>query len=132
MVSFVQLRHFVALADTRSFSKAAEVLHLTQPALTRSIQALELALGQPVLERAGRRVELTPFGHDTLLKARKLVSDVQALSDQNPGSPTGRGSSLRLGLGSGPGAILMTPLVVHMARHHPRVRFDLAPEKWSS
>ena len=125
MVTLVQLRHFVALADARSFSKASEVLHLTQPALTRSIQALELSLGQPVFERAGRRVELTPFGHDALLKARQLVSDAQALSDQNLGAPKGRGALLRLGLGSGPGAILMTPLMVHMARHHPGVRFEI-------
>ena len=125
MVTLVQLRHFVALADARSFSKTSEVLHLTQPALTRSIQALELALGQAVFDRAGRRVELTPFGHEALIKARQLVSDAQALSDQNLDAPKGQGALLRLGLGSGPGAILMTPLMVHMARHHPRVRFEI-------
>jgi DNA-binding transcriptional LysR family regulator len=124
MVTLVQLRHFVALADARSFSKASAALHLTQPALTRSIQALELALGYPVFERAGRRVELTPPGHAALLKARQLVSDAQALSDQHVGAPETLGS-LRLGLGSGPGAILMAPLIVHMARHHPKVRFEI-------
>lgn len=125
MLTLVQLRHFVALADARSFSKASDVLNLTQPALTRSIQALERALGRPVFERAGRRVELTPFGHDALLRARQLVSDAQLMSDRNFGAPKGLGSRLRLGLGSGPGAILMTPLMVHMARHHPRVRFEI-------
>jgi DNA-binding transcriptional LysR family regulator len=126
MVTLAQLRHFVALADAGSFSKTAEVLHLTQPALSRSIQALEAALGRQVFNRVGRRIELTPFGQEALRRARQLVGDAQALSECRFGAMEEGGGRLRLGLGSGPGAMLMTPLMVHMARHHPRVQFEIA------
>ncbi|MFM2120437.1 MAG: hypothetical protein RL722_1905, partial [Pseudomonadota bacterium] len=50
-MTLVQLRHLVALAETASFSKAAARVHLTQPALSRSIQALEEELGQALVDR---------------------------------------------------------------------------------
>jgi hypothetical protein len=65
-MTLVQLRHLIALAHTGSFSKAAQAQFLTQPALSRSIRALEDELGLPLFDRVGRRVELTPFGHEPL------------------------------------------------------------------
>ena len=81
MMTLAQLRHLVMLAETRSFSRAADLLHLTQPALSRSIRALEDTLGQPVFDRIGRRIEPTAFGEEVLRRARQLVSDAQALAD---------------------------------------------------
>lgn len=126
MMTLAQLRHLVTLAETRSFSRAAELLHLTQPALSRSIRALEDTLGQPVFDRIGRRIEPTAFGEEVLRRARQLVSDAQALAECGVALGEGRTGSLRLGLGSGPGAMLMTPLLLHMARHHPRLQFEIA------
>ena len=56
-----QLDHFLAVVETQSFSRAADKLHLTQPALSRSIQALEEELGGPLLER-GKNKTLTALG----------------------------------------------------------------------
>ena len=61
-MTLVQLRHLASLAQTGSFRRSAEALFLTQPALSRSIQALEEELGQRLFDRIGWRSELTPFG----------------------------------------------------------------------
>ncbi|WP_157991659.1 LysR family transcriptional regulator, partial [Caldimonas tepidiphila] len=72
-MTLVQLRHLISLAESGSFSRSAEALCLTQPALSRSILALEQELGQPLFDRIGRRSELTPFGREALARARQLV-----------------------------------------------------------
>ncbi len=61
-MTLVQLKHFLELAANGSFSKSAERLYLTQPALSRSIKSLEDELGQSLFDRVGRKNELTPFG----------------------------------------------------------------------
>jgi len=62
MLTLTQLRHFVTLAEIGSFAQTARVVFLTQPALTRSIAALEEELGDRLFDRVGRRIILTPFG----------------------------------------------------------------------
>ena len=69
------LEHLLALADTGSFSRAAEKSHVTQSALSRSIQALETELGAPLIDRVGKRNELTPFGKAVAARARRMVLD---------------------------------------------------------
>ena len=110
-MTLVQLRHLIALADTGSFSSAAERVFLTQPALSRSIQSLEDELGATLFDRIGRRAELTPMGRDILERARLLVLDAQDLQDRARATALGRMGKLRVGMGSGPAALLMTPLL---------------------
>ena len=125
-MTLVQLRHLLSLAQTGSFSRSAEALFLTQPALSRSIRALEDELGQALFDRVGRRSELTPFGREVVARARLLVGAADDLRDSGAQLARGDAGSLRIGLGSGPGALLMTPLLMHMAKHHPRLRLDIA------
>lgn len=119
------LEHWLALAETGSFSRAAEKLHITQSALSRSIQALEDELGGPLVDRIGKRNELTPLGHSVLERARRIVHEASELKQGAAVLQQGGLGSLRLGLGSGPGAMLMTPWLVHMARHHPGVKVSI-------
>lgn len=125
-MTLVQLRHFIMLADSGSYAKASRLLHLTQPALTRSIQSLEEELGQPLFERLGRRIEITVFGNEVLDKARQLVSDADALKQSGRSMQTGLTGSVRIGLSSGPGAVLSVPLMLHMAQSHPKLHIELA------
>ena len=125
-MTLVQLRHFISLAKTGSFSKSAEALFLTQPALSRSIRALESELGQPLFDRIGRRSELTPFGREALARSRQLVEAAADLRDSAAQMAVGNSGTLRIGMGSGPGAMLMTPLLMHMARNHPRVQLEIS------
>ncbi|HXL77096.1 MAG TPA: LysR family transcriptional regulator, partial [Candidatus Eisenbacteria bacterium] len=77
-----QLRAFVEVAEAGHFGHAAEHLHLTQPALTQRIQALERELGLQLLERNARGVRLAPSGTVLLPHARRLIqTEDQALGD---------------------------------------------------
>ncbi len=67
-----QLRYFAAVAEERNLTRAAERLLITQPALSRAIQALERAVGVDLLIRRPRSLELTPAGHSLLQSARDL------------------------------------------------------------
>lgn len=119
------LEHWLALADTGSFSRAAEKLFITQSALSRSIQALEEELGGPLVDRIGKRNELTPLGRSVLARARRIVHEAAELRQGAAVMQQGEIGHLRLGLGSGPGALLMTPWLVYMARHYPGVKVSI-------
>lgn len=125
-MTLVQLRHLISLAESGSFSKSAQSLYITQPALSRSIRALEDELGMPLFDRIGRRIELTAFGREVVERAKQLVFEAGELRDSGRRMREGQGGVLRVGMGSGPGAMLMTPLLMHMATRHPKVRVVIA------
>lgn len=125
-MTLVQLRHLIALAEAGSFSKASHAVHLTQPALSRSIRALEDELGQPLADRVGRRIELTAYGHDVLERARRLIEDADEIGARAQRLRDGSAGALRIGMGSGPGAMLMTPLLQRTARAAPQWRVEVA------
>jgi DNA-binding transcriptional LysR family regulator len=125
-MTLVQLRHLIALADTGSFSRAAERVNLTQPALSRSIQSLEEELGAALFDRIGRRAELTPMGREILDRARLLVLDAQDLQERARATAKGRTGRLRVGMGSGPAALLAMPLLLQVAATRPQWRVEVA------
>ena len=69
-----QLRHVLALDQYRNFARAASALGLTQPALSRSIQALEKSIGGRLFDRDRTRVEPTPVGERLIAEARPLLA----------------------------------------------------------
>ena len=126
-MTLVQLRHLLSLARTGSFSRSAAALFITQPALSRSIGALEAELGQRLFDRVGRQSELTPFGREMAERASELVlaaDDLREHARRRGG--TGEQGLLRVGLGSGPGAMLMTPLLLRCAQQHPQLQLQVA------
>src|ERR1700755_3417814 len=68
-----QVRTFVEVAHTRSFTRAASQLHYAQSSVTAQVQALESDLGLPLFNRLGRQVELTDAGRQFLTHAEKLI-----------------------------------------------------------
>ncbi|MDZ5460901.1 LysR family transcriptional regulator [Azohydromonas lata] len=125
-MTLVQLRHLISLAETGSFTRSAELLFITQPALSRSVAALEQELGQPLFDRVGRRSELTPFGREVVQRARQLLFEADELAASGRQMSAGQAGRLRLGLGSGPGALLMAPLLQAMATRHPGTVLEIA------
>jgi len=125
-MTLVQLKHFIELASNGSFSQSADKLHLTQPALSRSIKALEDELGQALFDRIGRKNELTAFGAQILQRARALVDEADELRRTGKQLKNGEIGQLRIGMGSGPGAMLMTPLLMVMANEHPQAHIDIS------
>ena len=125
-MTLVQLKHLIELARQGSFSKTADKLHLTQPALSRSIKSLEDELGQPLFDRIGRKNELTAFGQHIVQHAQGLVDGAHELRQTGQRLRNGEIGQVRIGLGSGPGALLMTPLLMHMARVHPKAHIEIS------
>src|SRR3954469_13249620 len=79
-ITLRQLEYFVAVVDHGSFTRAAELLHVTQPGLSHQIQALERELGGPLLERLPRKVRLTPAGRTVLPHARASLAHAERVS----------------------------------------------------
>jgi DNA-binding transcriptional LysR family regulator len=94
------LRHFVAVADAGSITQAAEQAHITQPALTRSIGALESLLGAPLLERRPRGVALTPAGAALYERAQLILSECKRAKDDVRAAAAGRPGDLAIGVGA--------------------------------
>lgn len=93
-----QLRYFLGVAERGNFTRAAEDLQISQPALSRSIQKLEEELGQPVFERKTRSIALTEAG--TLLQSR--AQQILSLIEDTQSEITDDGESGRVRIGAIP------------------------------
>jgi DNA-binding transcriptional LysR family regulator len=120
-----QLKYFIGLANAGSFSCAADNLHVTQSALSRSIQGLEKDVGGKLIDRYGKRNALTPLGHFVLERANRVVIGVEELLRSAELMQEGHYGELKIALGAGPGAVLMNSFMQYMASHHPLVRLHV-------
>lgn len=96
-VDIRHLRYFIAVAEELNFRRAAERLHLSQPPLSRQIQALEDDLGSPLLARDRARVSLTPAGRAFLPEARKVLALLDKAVDAARSRGAGESNELALG-----------------------------------
>ncbi|MBI1309766.1 LysR family transcriptional regulator [bacterium] len=121
-----QLRYFLKVVELGNFTRAAEACHVSQPALSQAIQKLEDELGQPVFERLGRRVELTPAGRMLLPRASQAVQ----LVDEARASVTDDGESGHIRVSAIPtiAPYLLPSLLGEFARELPRVQFEVQEE----
>ncbi len=120
-----QLRSFLAVAQVRSFTRAANLVHLSQPAISRQIARLEKELGVPLFERYGRRVETTPDGKLLLPLAKTIVAradDAVRLIKEHAGMTVSRVS---LGSTGTVFAHLLSPILAPFIKAYPRVQLDL-------
>ena len=124
-MTLTQLRHFIGLAKAGSFVKASSQLYMTQPALSRSIKALEEELGQLLFDRIGKKIELTAFGRMVLQRSQVLIEEAAQLKNSGKVLGSEDVGHVRLGLSSGPGAMLTAPLMMHFAKHFPNFHVDI-------
>jgi DNA-binding transcriptional LysR family regulator len=96
-LDFGQLEAFVQVAAHRSFSRAAEVLQLTQPSITARIQALEREMGEKMFERGGRGVRLTDAGTILLPYAERMLQMAQEAKESVEEVRSVQAGRLRLG-----------------------------------
>lgn len=127
-----QLRHFLALAEHGHFARAAEAVHLTQPALSRSIQALEAGLGCKLVDRHSRGISLTAHGQLVQEHARRLLAGSRALNNAVSQLGNLESGELRLGSGPYPAARLAPRAIGRLAQLYPRVRIELCIDDWRS
>ena len=132
MMTLVQLRQFIALAKAGSFVKAADALHMTQPALSRSIKLLEDELGKQLFDRIGKRIALNTFGQEVLARSHVLMEYAQQLKDCGRSLSAGDTGRIRLGLSSGPGAMLSTPILAHFGSNFPNFHIEIVRSNTAS
>jgi DNA-binding transcriptional LysR family regulator len=96
-MNFGHLRTFVTIVDAGGVHRAAARLHLSQPAVSRQIQALEGDLGVPLFDRIGRRVQLTSEGEDLLRRGRRLLAEADAFTERAGALRKGETGILRVG-----------------------------------
>lgn len=119
-----QLRAFVVLADELHFGRAATRLHLSQPALTLSIQELERILGVQLLHRSTRRVALSPAGQELLTKLSPALRAVDDALDSARRWAEGTRGVLRLGYLIGAGLDQLPRLLRNFADAYPEIRVE--------
>ena len=96
-----QLRYFVAVAEQRSFTKAANQYYLSQTAVTQQVRALEDALGVQLLDRNSRPVSLTPAGAVFLTEAKAILERMNSAVSRTRDASTGLVGSVRIGYTKG-------------------------------
>ena len=112
-----RIRHFVTLAETLNFRRAAERLHMAQPPLTVSIQKLEAELGTRLFNRDSTGVSLTPSGRAVLVEARKLLFHGSQLRETARSTLEGTGGTLQIGfVGSATYGMLQKLLPLYRAQ----------------
>lgn len=122
--------HIVAVADRRSFIRAAEQVHLSQPALTRSIQAAEAELGLQLFDRGTLEVVPTPAGEFVVARARQLVFNSRCLErDVELYRSRGLGDTA-FGAGPFPAATFLKPLLAAMRREFPGINLRVEISNW--
>jgi len=120
-----QLKTFVAVAREGSITRAAEVVHLSQPAVSAHVKELEDALGLTLFERTSRGMSLTADGRRLLAKAEQTLAahqELMAEAARSRGTLTGR---LRLGAGTNSDHAVIGRLLTTMAERHPDVEVTL-------
>jgi DNA-binding transcriptional LysR family regulator len=120
-----QLAAFCTVVDRRSFSDAAAVLGVTQPAVSQQIRALEQRVGAQLLDRSGRRVEPTEAGLRLYRGAQRLLALEEQLLDELAEDAAPLRGTLALGASTGPAAIAVPVLLCEFQREHPGLRVEL-------
>lgn len=125
-----QLRDVVPVVDHGHFARAAEAIHLSQPALSRSIQALEQQLDCKLLDRHNRGISLTAHGELVLEHARRLLAGSRSLKNAVSQLANLQAGELRLGSGPYPAAHLVPRAMGSMAMAYPGVQLRLTIDNW--
>ena len=120
-----RIRHFNVLAETLNFSRAAERLHIAQPALSVSIQKLETELGTRLFDRTPTGVLLTASGQAALLEARRLLYHGEQLMRSARDAAQGTGGRLRIGFVGSAIYRLVPTLIPSFRSQYPGVELVL-------
>lgn len=123
------LKYLVALADHRHFGKAAAACFVSQPTLSTQIRKLEEELGLPLVERAPRKVMLTPAGVDAAARARVIVAEVEQMKEAARRSRDPEAGAVRLGIFPTLGPYLLPHVIPRIRERFPQLELLLVEEK---
>lgn len=130
MISLRALKHFAALAEEGSYTRAALGLCLTQSALTRSIQSLESELGLKLLDRTASGMVLTKSGRVVLARAHRLLAEASELERESSLIRDSDVGDVAFGAGVFPAAGFLSPLLTQLALDYPGIKAQVEIESW--
>jgi DNA-binding transcriptional LysR family regulator len=127
-VELRHLRYFVAVAEERHFGRAAARLHIAQPPLSQQIRRLEAELGEPLLYRTTRSVELSPAGEVLLDRGREILAEVDAAIEDARRAARGEYGRLAIGFTGSCTYTMLPALAAALRRELPGVVLELRGE----
>jgi DNA-binding transcriptional LysR family regulator len=123
-----QIRAFVAVARFESFTKAAELLHLTQPALTVQVRQFEEALGLRVFDRSTRHVWLTAAGKDLAPVLQSLLHELDVVVESSKHLSAKRVGVVRIGCLPSIATTLLPAAIAQFQAAYPNISFVIKDE----
>jgi DNA-binding transcriptional LysR family regulator len=125
-MDFKQLRAFLTVADTGNVTRAAELLNLVQPAVSRQLRLLEDDIGTGLFERERHGMVLTDAGKALLVYARRAMLELDRARAEIGGAAGGIGGLVTVGLLPSTCDLLSSALVSAVAANHPGIRIRIA------
>ena len=123
-----QLKYFCAIADTGSFSRAAQQAHVSQPALSQQIAKLEDELGTQLFDRLGRSVRLTELGKTFLPRARAILHDLESARSDIVEKKTSITGSISIGVIPTIAPYFLPPVLATFSQKYPEAQVTIAEE----
>lgn len=123
-MEFRQLEYFCTISELKNFTRTAEVLHVSQPSVTKAIKALEAELGLKLIDRNQKHVSLTEEGRAFLLHARRIMKDMEVAKKDMLRYRTHARGKIRFGIPPMIEAYLFPDLFVKFKRYFPDIQLD--------
>ncbi len=130
MIDLRQLRQVLALAEHRNFVRAAESLHLTQPALTKTIKNLEAELGVALFNRTSKGITPTIFGEKIIEKGRGILIDANNLVQEIQQMKNVDSGSVNVRIAPALEPVMLEKLVCRMSERHPGLDVHFTTSYW--
>lgn len=124
-MEIAELNAFVAVAESGSFSQAAQQLHLTQPAVSKRISQLESSLDCQLFDRIGRHINLTEAGRDLLPRANRILLEMEDLRRAMTNLGGEVSGTLKIGTSHHIGLHRLPPVLKQFSRLYPQVKLDI-------
>jgi DNA-binding transcriptional LysR family regulator len=120
-----KLKVFCTVAETKSFSRTSEIVHLTQPAVSLQIQALEDVYETKLFDRTSNAINLTPSG-EILYRYAKEILALYAKAEKDVGKITGLiKGSIKIGTGTTVGNYILPSVIIDFKKNHPKIKIHV-------
>jgi DNA-binding transcriptional LysR family regulator len=120
-----QLKYFLAVAKHKSFTKASQALHLSQPSISKMIKSLEDELGVTLIDRSTKQIELTDAGEIVRKQAQQIIHSIDDLAQSLYDLMHLNKGHVTLGLPPIAGTIFFAPIIEKLHRHYPGIQLEL-------
>lgn len=125
MLNLTQLHHFKLVAMTKNFAAAAKLAHITQPALSNSIRALEERIGIQLFDRTDRPIKITSAGNNLLHRIDSLIKEAKHLEKDIELISQGMSGTLKIGMTAHSSASIGGNILGRWLEKNPQMRADI-------